>query len=211
MTHRPEGSAEAANRARRDETQRGIRDAHVRYPAGYHRSGDDPPPPPEHVTYLLNRSFTAFEALKAQWRRGLSLNTHERMAISNLWEAGPLTMGDLGDRLALSRAAMTALVDRLEEAHYVERVADVMDRRRTILKLCPVVQQQMIPLAEPFHRALAERMEQLDEREWHAVVGFLDTLYELSQTQSARFMELEDEEVRNLIVDFEHDLTDRGQ
>ena len=47
----------------------------------------------------------------------------------------PSTAGELGERLALSNAAATRTVDRLEGAGYVERVRDAEDRRRVGLRL----------------------------------------------------------------------------
>lgn len=48
--------------------------------------------------------------------------------------ADPVTVGQLGTELQLSKAATTALVDRLEGAGHVHRVRDPSDRRRWYLE-----------------------------------------------------------------------------
>ena len=82
-----------------------------------------------------SRMGVAMSGLVAQWLRGLTINAHERLALAHLWEHGPMTMSDLGSRIPLSRAAVTALTDRLEALQYVQRTPDVHDRRRTVLSL----------------------------------------------------------------------------
>lgn len=47
----------------------------------------------------------------------------------------PLTVGELGREMGLSKAATTALVDRLERAGHVHRVRDTRDRRRWHLRV----------------------------------------------------------------------------
>lgn len=47
----------------------------------------------------------------------------------------PVTVGQLGTELGLSKAATTALIDRLEDAGHVHRVRDTSDRRRWYLQV----------------------------------------------------------------------------
>jgi DNA-binding MarR family transcriptional regulator len=47
----------------------------------------------------------------------------------------PMTIGALREHLGLSPAAMTKLVDRLEDAGHVRRVPDARDRRRVCLEV----------------------------------------------------------------------------
>lgn len=88
-----------------------------------------------HTVATTSRMSIALSGLVAQWLRGLTINAHERLAIAHLWEHGPMTMSELGARIPLSRAAVTALTDRLEALRYVQRTPDAHDRRRTVLTL----------------------------------------------------------------------------
>jgi DNA-binding MarR family transcriptional regulator len=53
------------------------------------------------------------------------------MAIGCIGHAGPegITHSELGQKLMLSKAPITGLVDRLERGGFVNRVADTLDRR----------------------------------------------------------------------------------
>jgi DNA-binding MarR family transcriptional regulator len=54
---------------------------------------------------------------------------------------GRITAGALARELRLSTGAITAVVDRLERAGFARRVADPDDRRRVLLEITPVVQE----------------------------------------------------------------------
>lgn len=93
-------------------------------------------------------------ALTAQLRERLGVHgTDERaLHVLDLAAGANLTVGTIGTRLGLSRAASTQLVDRLEKHGLVERVRDATDRRRVFVALTPAArrlgQSQLRPLAE---------------------------------------------------------------
>ena len=66
--------------------------------------------------------------------------------------AGPLSAGQLSERSGLSRAAMTALIDRLERKGYVRRARDVADRRRVFVELT----ERAKAASEEMHAPLAK-------------------------------------------------------
>lgn len=73
----------------------------------------------------------------------------------------------------VSPGAITALVDRLEKAGHLERVANPSDRRSSLLRTTPSGREamvaQVLPLASEVDRIAAS----LSERELAAVEGFL--------------------------------------
>jgi DNA-binding MarR family transcriptional regulator len=73
------------------------------------------------VTERLQKAFAATDLPPLSWFELL-------WAISRSTD-GPPRMSDLAERLTLSRGGITKLVDRLEDAGYVERVSCSDDRR----------------------------------------------------------------------------------
>src|SRR4029077_9046664 len=61
----------------------------------------------------------------------------ELMALGYLRDGGPLRAGQLAERLGLSTAAITALVDRLERIDYAHRLRTPSDRRAVLVQLTP--------------------------------------------------------------------------
>jgi DNA-binding MarR family transcriptional regulator len=56
-------------------------------------------------------------------------------AMQHLYLNGPLTVGEQAEHHGVSRPTMTELIDRLEERHFVSRMADDRDRRRVFVWL----------------------------------------------------------------------------
>jgi DNA-binding MarR family transcriptional regulator len=65
-------------------------------------------------------------------REGVSTAQYRVLA---LLERGPVIASDLADRLGVTSASVTKMIDRLVEAGMVERRPDTIDRRRVIHEL----------------------------------------------------------------------------
>jgi DNA-binding MarR family transcriptional regulator len=55
--------------------------------------------------------------------------------VSTIMQEGPMTAGQLAERLSLTTGAVTSVIDRLEKAKFVMRKADKDDRRKVIVTL----------------------------------------------------------------------------
>lgn len=141
---------------------------------------------------------TAYDSYTSQLRRALSLNAHERLAISELWSRGPLTMTELGARIPLSRAAVTTLVDRLEGAGLVRRRGDVTDRRRTVVELASETIERTTPVASAWIADVYETVRKRSEEEWQAIVRFLEDMHVLNHEHAERLAQLRDDEIQEL-------------
>jgi DNA-binding MarR family transcriptional regulator len=142
-----------------------------------------------------SRMGVAMSGLVAQWLRGLTINAHERLALAHLWEHGPMTMSELGSRIPLSRAAVTALTDRLEALRYVMRTPDAHDRRRTVLSLT----SRPAGLIESMVDAWSAEVGQLEERfgpeELRAIERWNDGLRDIAHRHAERLRARRDEEL----------------
>ena len=63
----------------------------------------------------------------------LGLNVTDHKCLDFLLMYGPSTAGELAQRSSLTTGAITAVIDRLERAGFVQREADPDDRRRVIV------------------------------------------------------------------------------
>lgn len=131
-----------------------------------------------------SRMGIAMSGLVAQWLRGLTINAHERLAIAHLWEHGPMTMSELGSRIPLSRAAVTALTDRLEALHYVQRTPDAHDRRRTVLSLTSRPERLIGDMVAAYVRDIAQIEERFSTDELRGIERWNDAIRELSHTHA---------------------------
>jgi DNA-binding MarR family transcriptional regulator len=148
----------------------------------------------------LFRAITAIDGFTAQTRRTFAMNAHERLAIAALWAEGPMTMTDLGSWIPLSRAAVTTLVDRLEDGGYVRRTDDPGDRRRTVVVVQQSALNEMIPVLDPWAQDVLSLARSFDDAEWGPVARFLEGLRTISIDHASRLKQLPDEELRSLVV-----------
>lgn len=66
---------------------------------------------------------------------GVELNFSQFLALKRLGEHGPMAPGELARNLNYNPGALTRLLDKLEQAGYLERVPDPADRRALRLEL----------------------------------------------------------------------------
>lgn len=115
------------------------------------------------VTHLNDRELAAWRGLlmahsqivatldeELEREHGLSLGSYE--VLLQLAEApeGSLRMGDLAERLLLSRSGLTRLIDRLVARELVERRSCPSDRRGTYACLTPAG-RELLDTARPTH------------------------------------------------------------
>lgn len=104
---------------------------------------------------------------------GIPLGSYEVLLHLNEAPDGSLRMGDLADRLLLSRSGLTRLIDRLVSRGVVERHSCPDDRRGTYARLTPDG-RKLLDQARPTHlRGVREHF--LD----HLGGGDLDRLAEI--------------------------------
>ena len=89
---------------------------------------------------------------------------------------GPLTVGELAERLGLSLPTVSGVLADLDRAGYVERRPDPDDRRRTIARITPakasLIAQWLDGTASPIARVLG----QLDPAEQEAFLKAMSLL-----------------------------------
>ena len=107
----------------------------------------------------MQAEIAAVLAYTASVARRMGLGISEIAALEHLQGAGELTPGQLGRLLSMTSGAVTALVDRLEAAGYVERVPNPRDRRSSLLRPTAVGTEEgkehLYPLSVEFRKIVA--------------------------------------------------------
>ncbi|KGO99334.1 MarR family winged helix-turn-helix transcriptional regulator [Novilysobacter defluvii] len=128
---------------------------------------------PYRLSVLSNRLSTAIARIYAE-RLDLGITEWRVMAVLGLHPG--LSAGEVAQRTAMDKVAVSRAVARLVEAGRVERGMDPEDRRRSVLHLSPVGQQiyaEVAPLALEFEQRL---FGHLGPREREALFALLDRL-----------------------------------
>lgn len=96
--------------------------------------------------YLIRR-FLEFSQLQAN-EAGLTPRQHQALlAIKGFPGGGPVTVGDLAERLRIRHHSAVELVNRLNEAGLVTRDQDEADHRRVLLQLTPLADNRLAELS----------------------------------------------------------------
>lgn len=94
--------------------------------------------------HLVDALVTTLNAVAALKEADLTSSHGESLAVLLLAVSEPMAMSELADSVSLSRAAVTSLVDRLEERKLIKRTPDLKDRRRQLLDMTPTARRRIM-------------------------------------------------------------------
>jgi DNA-binding MarR family transcriptional regulator len=100
--------------------------------------------------------------------------------------AGSLSPAELADRIGVTRATITGLVDTLERAGLVSRASDPKDRRRLSVGLTPRAEKLIRRVLPSHFRQMAWLMEPLSEGERKTLVRLLTKVQRRAATEPSR-------------------------
>lgn len=87
------------------------------------------------LCFALYSSSLAMSKLYKPLLDELGLTYPQYLVMLVLWEGDGLTVSDIGERLYLDSGTLTPLLKRLEAAELVQRLRDVSDERRVLIRL----------------------------------------------------------------------------
>lgn len=82
-----------------------------------------------------------------------------------LEEEGPLSIGEIGDRLMIAKAQMTQLIDKLVEPNFVERRAVKGDRRKIEIALTDNGKEFSLEHKKRVDKRVMDSMSRLDDKD----------------------------------------------
>ncbi|MGK4593081.1 MarR family winged helix-turn-helix transcriptional regulator [Amycolatopsis sp. w19] len=103
----------------------------------------------------------------------LGINATDLAALEHLATDGPLTAKELADRLRVSTAASTHIVDRLEKAGHIVRRPHATDRRKVIVEPVAQSMERLFGHLHPLLRGVEGLVEALAPRDRDVVNDFL--------------------------------------
>ena len=105
--------------------------------------------------------------------RPLNVSSAGGLVLGLLRDHGPMSPSELGDRLIVTRATVTGLLDSLERRGFVRRIAHPSDRRSLVVELTPSGITVLQQVRELVHRHETEWMGALSDAELRRYIGLL--------------------------------------
>jgi DNA-binding MarR family transcriptional regulator len=123
----------------------------------------------------------------------LGFHITDHRCIHFLHRYGPMPAGRLAELTGLTTAAVTGIIDRLEQAGYVKRVNDPKDRRRTIVE--PVrntkLERKLQAIFAPFHEKMHKLFSSYSESDLTFLIDVMNKSIELTREESRKLRNLE--------------------
>jgi len=113
------------------------------------------------------------------------LNTTDLECLDLIYLRGQASAGELAKATGLTSGAVTALIDRLAKAGYVERVPDSNDRRKVLVRLRPENIEPIKAVYEPMQARMFELWSGYNARELEVIADFLSRSIDLAVTCAA--------------------------
>src|SRR5918998_1152432 len=118
----------------------------------------------------------------------LGLHITDHKCLDLITRYGAMPAGRLAELTGLTTAAVTGIIDRLEEAGYVRRANDPKDRRRTIVE--PVRNKKLEGKIEaifiPFHERMHKLLSSYSDSELAFLRDVLTKSIELTREESKK-------------------------
>ena len=138
------------------------------------------------VRSQLHRFGLARDRLNFGLVRKVGLSPTGLHALEHLEAAGPLRPTELGERLGLTSGAVTALIDRLETAGWVERRADPNDRRSLTVGLTPTAEAAGRTELGAYEDDVEAAIARLPDTEREIAARFLAAMADVAERHAER-------------------------
>lgn len=140
---------------------------------------------PDDAILIACRRFTrASDLCDERIAQRLAVGRNDLRAL-NLLESGARAQVDVARDLGMTRAAVTALVDRLEVQGLVRRLPHPTDRRVTNVELADETWAALAQIYRPIGTAVVEVVDQLPASERERLIELVGQLSDVLESQPA--------------------------
>jgi DNA-binding MarR family transcriptional regulator len=134
----------------------------------------------EFLGQMVNTEIAFFHQVTAA-KNNLSIT--DSKTISILMQEGPMTAGELGKKLSLTTGAVTNVIDRMEKAGFIRRLADPKDRRKVIIEMRPEKLAQLGKPYESVSKAFHKLVANYSIKELKFLIEFYKSSIEITRAE----------------------------
>jgi DNA-binding MarR family transcriptional regulator len=103
----------------------------------------------------------------------LGMNRTDAQCMDIVSRLGPISAGDLAERVGLTAGAITAVLDRLERGHWIRRERDTADRRRVIVYGSKAEHAKMEPIFAGLRESTRDVLGRYSKEQLEVIGDFL--------------------------------------
>jgi DNA-binding MarR family transcriptional regulator len=116
----------------------------------------------------------------------LGMNRTDAQCMDLISRLGPMTAGELADRVGLTAGAITAVLDRLERHHWIRREHDTVDRRRVMVQRGQSQHAKLAPIFARLRRSTRQVLARYSEEQLDLITDFLRRTTAIAAQQRQR-------------------------
>ena len=137
-------------------------------------------------SYEFARAFSkkikAWRILTENCISSVGLSLGELGVLVTLSESGPQLMVDLAKKQAITQAAVTGIIDKLEELELVEREPSKTDKRKVRASITAKGEQQVIAGMKLYRKFAEKATQQISAHDMSLILKLLDGMLEAAGT-----------------------------
>lgn len=120
----------------------------------------------------------------------LGLNQTDLRCVRQIIHEGPKSASQLADATGLTRAAMSAALDRMETANVAKRVVDPIDRRRTLVEPTEMARQQIARIWAPIEEEGRRELAGYTAAQLQVIADFMTKSIDLQRRHTKRLQDV---------------------
>src|SRR5215470_5680206 len=101
-----------------------------------------------------------------------------------------VTAGWLSEMSGLTTGAITHILDRLENRHFIERVRDKADRRKVLIRIQHESLEPLIPKYDEIGKGYITLAKRYDDRELEVICDYMEKASEIAQQELGKIVSL---------------------
>ncbi len=127
----------------------------------------------EQVLISLRQIIRATDQYSRQLSKEVGLTTPQLLILQAIRELGAVSITKLSEKVSLSQATVTSIIDRLETRHLVARHRSSQDRRVVHASLTAEGTAKVAEAPTPIQNTFSKRFSELDDWEKSMIVAAL--------------------------------------
>lgn len=136
----------------------------------------------EAVLAAVRKIIRASDLYSSQIRRTAGLTSPQLLLLRAIRDYPHATLGELSEKISLSQATSTTILNRLETMNLAERYRSDMDRRKSHVKLTEMGKGILESAPKPMQSEFVEQFETLKPFEQTAILSSLQRVAEMMRT-----------------------------
>jgi DNA-binding MarR family transcriptional regulator len=101
-----------------------------------------------------------------------------------------VTAGWLSEMSGLTTGAITHILDRLENRHFIERVRDKVDRRKVLIRIRHESLEPLIPKYDEIGKAYVTLAKRYDDGELEVICDYMERASDIAQRELGKIVSL---------------------